>query len=114
MTKYQTQIARHSANSSFRFPSSFVIRISSLNWQVGHNDRRDKNIQQRDFEEKDPPQAHQLVITEPWQGESNPDKEEDEHRDFREKCHDIKQAAQHTGPAGSGAIDQRPMKSAAP
>jgi hypothetical protein len=39
---------------AFGFNSSFVIRISSFNRQKRHYAGNNKNINQRDFEEKEP------------------------------------------------------------
>src|SRR5688572_19715657 len=51
--------------------------------------RRDEDVHERDFEEIEPPEFHQLVITEPRQGPSNPDEDEEQDGDFGEEDGDV-------------------------
>src|SRR4051812_23911067 len=75
--------------SSFLRHSSF--ENSSFAWEVGEDDRHDKNVHERDFEKEAPAEPHQLVVTESRQGPANPDKNKKKRNDLGEKDKHIDQ-----------------------
>src|SRR4029077_7712377 len=75
--------------SSFRFPSDFVIRISSFVWQIRLDTRRPENVDERDLEKEHPAQPHQLIVAKTGQSEADPDKYKKEGRNFSEENENV-------------------------
>src|SRR5438094_5254990 len=118
MTKHERPMRSHRRPivwaSSLRFPLGSVIGISSFVWQIHHDDRNDKDIQQRNLKKEQPAEPHKLIVTEAWQGKTHPNKTKQEHRHFPKKSGDIEQASHNAAPARGGSVDKRPVKTAMP
>src|SRR4051812_44131812 len=63
-----------------------------LRWEIRQDDRGDEDVHERNLEKENPAQPHQLVVTEAWQSPADPDKKEEQDRDFGEKDEDVEQA----------------------
>src|SRR2546422_7150647 len=91
MTNYSSSRVALFRHSSFGFPSSFVIRISSLCREKRHYPSDHKNVHQRDLEKEQPAQAHELIETKPREGPTNPHENKNDDRHFREEEGDVDQ-----------------------
>ena len=65
----------------------------------GDDDRGDKNVGERDLEEKDPAESHQLIIAETGQGPTHPDEEEEQGTDLGEEDENVEETAENSTPA---------------
>src|SRR5947209_19420898 len=77
--------------SPFGLGSGFVIRSSSFVWQIGEYCCHNKNVNQSNFEEKQPAEPHQLIPTKARQRPAHPHHEKDDGGDFREENGDVNQ-----------------------
>src|SRR5256714_7037353 len=61
-------------------------------WEIGEQDRHEKNIHERNFEKENPAESHQLIVTKARQRPAHPDKKEKQHGDLREENEDVQEA----------------------
>src|SRR5438067_12942252 len=84
-------MCRVASASSFGFNSSFVIRASSFNGQKRQYACNNKDVYQRDLEEKEPAESHELVPAESGQRPAHPHEHENEGADFGKEHDDVDQ-----------------------
>ena len=67
------------------------MRISVLTGQQGHYPGDNENVNQRDLEEEEPAEAHELVIAKSGQGPTHPHEKQNDDGDLCEEDCDIYQ-----------------------
>src|SRR5436305_11466839 len=88
--------------------------MKRLRRQVRDDERGEEDVHERDFEEEDPAEQHQLIVAEAGQRPAHPDEDEEERGDFPEEGRDVEKAAEDSAPAFRVAGDVGPVKAAAP
>ena len=73
------------------FMASKFIPISA----EGEDDRGEENVDERDLEEEDPAEPHQLIVAEARQRPAHPDEDEEQGGDFGEEDGDVEETAEN-------------------
>src|SRR5438094_6901396 len=84
---------RHDALAGkLRIGNTNTIRIGrGLSVEKSNNYGGPENVHERDLEEENPAQPHQLIVAETRQSEADPDKNKKKRRNFGEENEDINQ-----------------------